>query len=927
MTARLTPAAFTQLSAAVAALFTVNPAQALDANALPSGGQVVAGQASISQVDARMDIRQSSERAILNWQGFDIGAQAQVHFQQPSAAAVALNRVVGVHSSEIQGRLTANGQVFLINPNGILFGANAQVDVGGLVASTLKLSDADFLAGNARFTDGNTAGGIVNQGNITAAEGGYVALIAPRIRNDGDISAPKGSVFAGAGDRVTLHFADNRLLEMEVSAAQVDTLIENHQALRAPSGHILLRAEAAADLASSAINNGGLIDASAITGEGGRIELLAGMKNGRIDLTGTLKAQGGAVPLSPAGWGEGVSTANGGQIETSAAQVKIADTACVDTRAPHDRAGTWLIDPTDYTVAASGGDISGATLAANLQLGNVILQTSAVGTGNGDLLVNDTVTWSADTLLTLTAHRDIGINAPINGTGASAGLALNPGAGGDYRFGSGGKITLPGTGATFSVGGQAYILIHDVDQLQAIRNDLAGHYALGNDIDASATAGWNGGAGFEPLAHTAYVGEGCWPCFQGTVTGLGHAINGLTIQRPAEEGVGLFKGIVPSGVVRDLGLTGVNITGGQFTGGLVGWSQGAISHVYVTGSVRGTHHVGGLAGYSKGFNDVYASASVSGIELVGGLVGASWYGTFSNTYATGSVSGSEYVGGLIGGAWNTTITNAYASGSVSGSSAVGGLVGHSDNSTLSNVYATGSVNGVDSVGGLVGQASYGSISNTYATGQVTGNTSTGGLVGAATDEYGDGYTVVAVTNSYWNTDTSNQSTSAAGTGLTTTQMQQQASYTDWDFANIWRIYEGQSTPVLRALQTDLAVTANNAGKPYDGQPWSGGSAAYSVPGATPAGALVYGGDAQGAVAPGTYTITPSGLLSDQCYHVSYAGGALTIQPPPAAPATNDAALRDALVGLMPGNPGDLPTPAPDGLIGQIGDGIRLPEGI
>ncbi|MDP2433438.1 MAG: filamentous hemagglutinin N-terminal domain-containing protein [Pseudomonadota bacterium] len=865
MTSRTSPATFTQLSAAVAALFAVNPAQALDPNALPSGGQVVAGQASISQVDARMDIRQISERAILNWQGFDIGAQAQVNFQQPSVASVALNRVVGVHPSEIQGRLTANGQVFLINPNGILFGPGAQVDVGGLVASTLKLSDADFLAGNARFTDGNMAGTLVNQGRISAAEGGYVALIAPRIRNDGDISAAKGSVFAGAGDSVTLRFADNRLLEMEVSAAQVGTLIENHQALRAPSGHILLRAEAAADLASSAINNGGLIDASAVSGDGGRIELLAGMSNGRINLSGTLKAQGGALPPSPAGGrgagGEGDSTAHGGQIETSAAQVKIADTARVDTRAPQGRAGTWLIDPTDYTVAASGGDISGATLAANLQLGNVTLQTSPVGAGNGDLFVNDAVTWSADTVLTLTAHRDIQINRNLTATGNAAGLVLGYGAGRDYTL-NGARVTLSGGNPLLKIGvagaEETYTVINSLGvagdtsttTLQGMKNNPSGKYAFGMDIDANVTNGWNGGVGFETLGY-----------FSGILAGLGHTVSNLTMRIYFDLNGDWGFITKNSGTVRDFGLMDgvIDASVPRYVlgvGGLVAWNDGTIANSYMTGQLIG------------------AQFDTDGI---GGLVGAN-FGVIRNSYAAADLQlpmtdwDSRYAGGLVG----------YNQG------------------TIVNTYTTGSV----------------SPGNGYLV------YSSGGLVG---DNHG------VINNSYWDTQVSGQFTSDGGTGLTTAQMQQQASFPGWDFANTWRIYEGQSYPVLRALQTDLAITAGNVTKPHDGQPWSGGSASYSVPGASPAGALAYGGDAQGAVAPGSYAITPSGLVSDQRYHLSYAGGTLTILPPPPAasnPTSPDASLRDALAGLQPRNPGNLPNPPGlDGLIGMTGEGIRLPEGI
>ena len=152
------------------------PPVAPPVNALPTGGQVAAGAASITQSASRMDITQSTQKAILNWQSFNIGADAQVNFAQPNASAVALNRVLSSDPSAIYGKLNANGQVFLLNPSGVLFGAGARVDVGGLVASTMKLDDADFMAGNYKFSGGS--GSVINQGQLKAALGGYIALLA-----------------------------------------------------------------------------------------------------------------------------------------------------------------------------------------------------------------------------------------------------------------------------------------------------------------------------------------------------------------------------------------------------------------------------------------------------------------------------------------------------------------------------------------------------------------------------------------------------------------------------------------------------------------------------------------------------------------------------------------------------------------------------
>src|SRR5690606_31568511 len=137
----------------------------------------------------QMTVTQTSGKAILNWQGVDIGADAGVTFVQPDAASIALNRVWSANQTQIFGSLKANGQLVLINPAGVVFGAGSTVNVGGLTASTLSLADQDFLRGDLRFVRSGDAGSIENRGTLRAADGGYIALIAPGIRNSGLIEA------------------------------------------------------------------------------------------------------------------------------------------------------------------------------------------------------------------------------------------------------------------------------------------------------------------------------------------------------------------------------------------------------------------------------------------------------------------------------------------------------------------------------------------------------------------------------------------------------------------------------------------------------------------------------------------------------------------------------------------------------------------
>lgn len=393
------------------------------ATELPTGGTVVAGSAAISTSGARMDVSQSSQRAVIDWNTFNIGSQAQVNFQQPSGG-VALNRVLDTNASQIYGKLTSTGQVFLVNPNGVLFAPGAQVDVGGLVASTLTIGVGDFMAGNHRFA-GASGNAIINQGNITAAPGGTIALIAAKITNSGTLTADKGSVLLGAGDKVTLDMGGPVKLQVENST--LETLIQNGGVIKADGGTVLLSSQAANVLASSVINTTGVIEAQTLaTGEKGEIVLFA--HDGIANIGGKLDAS------APNG-------GDGGFIETSGNKVVNSPSLEVTTRAPYGQTGTWLIDPATYTVAASGGDETGAALAGRLAGTNIQLQADS------SIAINDAVSWSANKL-TLTSGGNISINASLTATGAASlafeyGQATATGTGSAYTVADGASVKIP----------------------------------------------------------------------------------------------------------------------------------------------------------------------------------------------------------------------------------------------------------------------------------------------------------------------------------------------------------------------------------------------------------------------------------------------------------------------------------------------------
>ncbi len=692
------PAAAAALSAA---LLASSAALAAD---LPTGGQVVAGSGGIRQNGNTMNIDQSSGKLAIDWQSFSIGQGKTVNFNQPGRDAVALNRVLGSDVSVIQGALNANGQVFLVNPNGVLFTPTAQVNVGGLVASTLNISTEDFLGGNYRF-EGAGSNAIVNQGNITAAPGGSIALIAAKVTNTGTLVADRGNVLIGAGSRVKLDLGGP--VKLEVEAGALDALIEQGGAIRADGGLVYLTAKAAGELASTVINHTGITQARTLaTGEQGQIMLLGDMVNDRIAVGGTLDAS------APAG-------GNGGFIETSAATVAIAGGTNISTKAAAGKTGNWLIDPTDFTVSAGAGapDIDGIgadTLTALLQSSNVEVQTLAGGGGKGDINVNAALKWSADTRLTLSAQGDINVNAPITATGQAAGLALNYGgyrqngsaaAGSDYYVNT--AITLSGANATLAINGQSYTLLHSVAD---IINKVAagnGRYALAQDIDMGGTS------------YTRSVINS----LSGTFAGLGHTISNLTIGQPGNGSNGLFSNVTSSGTVRDLALDNAQVVGGSYAGTLAGENAGTLRNVSATGVLSGSANVGGLVGSNSG-TIVNANARVtvtgpSGGFFIGGLVGNNGNeGVLDNVYATGNVSGGNSdIGGLVGVNVGT-IRNAYALGDVSGNGnnsgvAVGGLVGSSrDGSSVTNAYASGKVNG-SLAGGLVGYGIGGTLTNSH----------------------------------------------------------------------------------------------------------------------------------------------------------------------------------------------------------------------
>ena len=442
---------------------------------LPTGGAIAAGSGTITTSASTLTVTQQSPRLIATWNSFNIGPGSTVQFVQPSSSAVALNRVTGSDPSLIQGALRSNGEVFLINPNGVLFNSTAQVNTGGLVASTLDISNEDFLGGNYHFS-GLSAASIINQGSLQADNGGRIVLIAAKIENDGDITATGGGVGLAAGADVTLNLGGP--VSLQISKGALDALIQNGGAIRADGGTILLTAQAANDLPSTVINNTGVVEAQTLaTGEKGEIKLLGGMESDHI-------AVGGTLDVSAPNGGDG------GHIETSAFDVQTAPGLVVTAASSKGLDGSWLIDPYDYTVDATAA----ANIDSALNLGTSVtvsteVSNSTSATAAGNITVTSPITKSAGgaATLTLLADNNITINSGDTITSTSGALNITLSAANAASATTGGVdvgANLSSNGGTILIGGAASATVGTAQR--ATSNGIG--YALNASTSSPAVA-------------------------------------------------------------------------------------------------------------------------------------------------------------------------------------------------------------------------------------------------------------------------------------------------------------------------------------------------------------------------------------------------------------------------------------------------------
>lgn len=453
------------------------------AYAMPQGETIRSGHGEITRQDKEMTVNQDTKHLAIDWKGFDINNDERVRFNQPDAASIALNRVTGDAKTFIDGSLTANGQVFVINPNGVLFGQNASVDVGSLVASTARVSDSQMEAFgngdgtlNLELADDSTAK-VINEGTIRA-EGGLVALHAAAVENSGTIANEGGKIALAAAKNINLSADTAGKLNFTVDGTLAKASTLNSGVLKADGGYIVMTAKQAGDVMSTVVNNTGTIEAKTLRqNEKGEI-LLDGGESGIVEINGTLDASGmeagqSAGQIKAIGAETHVKdgaallargTVDGGLIETSGDYLEIGDTVNIDAAGETGKAGEWLLDPLEVVISNSqpsgsssvtNGNTDGSYNSSNDASGTASRnKTTWVNSNTVNRLLNKGTavsvqatdankvasitlgsainkTSGADTSLTLEAQRNITVNAGITSTSGALDVNLHSDTDGD----------------------------------------------------------------------------------------------------------------------------------------------------------------------------------------------------------------------------------------------------------------------------------------------------------------------------------------------------------------------------------------------------------------------------------------------------------------------------------------------------------------
>ncbi len=812
------------------------------ATALPTGGAVAQGAVGISTSGAAMTMQQTTAKAVVNWQSFDIGKEARVNIQQPGADSVMLNRVTGPNPSQIFGQLSANGQVVLVNPNGVLFGRDGSVTATSFTASTLGITDANFMTGNMQFERNGSTAGVVNQGSIRA-NGGYVALLGASVSNEGQIETRGGTAYLAAAEAVRIPVSGSGRIKLELSPAQINTRVANTKegTIVTQGGQVYMQAAALQDAVASIIQSG-RIDT---TGEqGGAVHVLA--DGGQIKVDGSITANSTKAPaggdiyigrdkdtnvLAAVGDASGATLeSKGGFVETSGRFLKV-DGARV-------QAAHWLLDPdnieiTNGTATSGYSAISAATLSTALTDGTTVTVNTTAGGGSynsavnnggtGKILVTSAIaksTGAGTATLNLIADDTITLNNSITASSGSLnlGLTANNGISGNGSGNiaiNGGNLTLnavnasatgilsgviSGTGTTLTKTGAGQVTLTGANTYTGATTVSAGTLQVGNGA-ASGQLGDNG-----TVFSAVSVASGA---------DLTFFRSGTLQLRNAISGAGTIN------------FTGVNLAGqsiyvlGGNNSSLSGTINATGSRLQVTNAnqlgTAGINVSNGGTLFVNGITTVSNALSLGGMgwEDGGGfgrlgalrLTGATYSGniTLASNTSIGAVNSTGIVSGVISGLAGLQIN------------ASSGITGGNLYFTNANTYsgtttiASGTLQlGASGATGTLGSGAVvnnGTLNFNRSNAMTVGNTISGT---GAVHQTGSGTTTLTADNSYSGTTTVSGGTLELGSGGTTGTWGNTTGVTLSNNATL-RFNKGINTTIDKTITGTGNVTTNITG--------------------------------------------------------------------------------------------------------------------
>ncbi len=609
------------------------------AQANPTGGAVAAGNATIASHGATLDINQSSQRAIINWQSFSVGQGEKVNFNQPNSSSATLNRVVGNDPSTILGQINANGNVTLVNQNGIMISKTAEVNVGSLVATTANITNNDFMAAKMNFTEfgANPQARVINNGQITVQQGGLVALMAPGVENNGVINAHLGKVVLASGDGFTLDLYGDQLINLTVNPQQLSQFtdasgqplshyVSNTGEIIADGGNVTITAATGKSIIDSLINVQGTIQAQTVENHNGVITLL-GDESTLVNVSGVLDASGKATGTS------------GGTVDIRGAQVTLADGAQINVSG-NVNGGTALIGG-DYQGSGNGLNATDTVVSSNASI-----NADSLSTGNGGKVI----VWAEDHTefdgtITARGGQQSGNGGLVKVSGKNT-LSFNGNVDASAKHGSAGTLlldpgnltivdqnvtmpnaSLPGSGSLTnnSTTQDDFISVQRIDQLLQTGTNV--NLQANNNLTVNALIDGRGGFTGAGLSLTA-----------GSNIDINNSIytNGGGLSFTAGSNVNINNSIYTNGgSLSNTAGSNVNINNSIYTNG-GSLSNTAGSSVNIHNSIYTNN--GSITAITRANGSIFLSPSIflnAGSGLISLFSAQSIYGNYSQLISTG----------------------------------------------------------------------------------------------------------------------------------------------------------------------------------------------------------------------------------------------------------------------------------------------------